>query len=448
MNMSEPLAFWGPRDRWTHADLDRRAGELAATLAGDPSPVLLWGHKQPELVAGMLAAHRAGRPYVPVDSAVPAERLMRIAAIARPGHVIAAQPLPVPRDLLCADPAPAAPGLAYILFTSGTTGDPKGVQIPLTALDHFVGWLRASQGFVPGGEVFLNQAPFHFDLSVMDLYGALRTGGTIFAVEREEIADPRRLFARLEGAPLTVWVSTPSFARLALAEAGFGSEMLPHLRRFLFCGEPLGADLSRALIARFPGCEVWNTYGPTEATVAVTLVRITADMADPLPVGRPAPGMDVWVSEQGELTIAGPQVGLGYLGSSPGGYFTLPDGRRAYRTGDLGHVGDDGLLYCDGRIDRQIKLHGYRLELEEIEGALRAQPGVADAAVVPVMRGGRPDHLVAFVVGGGEPVVLRAGLARCLPAYAIPRIFRQMAALPLTLNGKLDRRVLEDVVAR
>jgi D-alanine--poly(phosphoribitol) ligase subunit 1 len=442
------LAFWGPGDRWTHAQLARRARDLAAELAGESSPVLLYGHKEPELVAGMLAAARAGRPYVPVDSALPAERLMRIAAIARPGAVIAAEPLPVPVELLCGDPAPAVPGLAYILFTSGTTGDPKGVQIPRRALDHFVGWLCASQGFAPGAEVFLNQAPFHFDLSVMDLYGALRTGGTIFALERQEIADPRRLFARLDGAPVTVWVSTPSFARLCLAEPRFGSGMLPRLRRFLFCGETLSADLARALFARFPGAEVWNTYGPTETTVAVTLVRITPDMADPLPIGRPAPGMEVWVGEGGELTVAGPQVGLGYLGAAQGGYFRLPDGRPAYRTGDLGHVGEDGLLYCDGRIDRQIKLHGYRLEPEEIEAHLRDLPGVADAAVVAAPRGGRPDHLVAFVVSAVDPAELRAALARRLPAYALPRFIRPVAALPLTLNGKLDRRALEDVVRR
>jgi D-alanine--poly(phosphoribitol) ligase subunit 1 len=445
--MSE-LAFWGPSDRWSHDDLRGRAAELAATLRGERSPVLLYGHKQPELVAAMLAALEVGRPYVPVDSAVPAERLLRIAAIARPGAVVAAEPLPVAREILLADPAPAADGLAYILFTSGTTGDPKGVQIPRSALDHFAAWLVATQGFQPGAEVFLNQAPFHFDLSVMDLHGALRTGGTIFALEREEIADPRRLFRRLDGAPLTVWVSTPSFARFCAAEPSFGQAMLPRLRRFLFCGEPLPADLSRALIARFPGAEVWNTYGPTETTVAVTLVRITADMADPLPIGRPAPGMQVWVSSQGELTIAGPQVGLGYLGAASGGYFRLPDGRPAYRTGDLGHVAEDGLLYCDGRLDRQIKLHGYRLELEEIEASLRALPEVADAVVVPALRGGRTDHLVAFVVSSESPAELRAGLARRLPAYAVPRFIRPVARLPLTVNGKLDRRALEDVVRR
>ncbi|HVB11383.1 MAG TPA: AMP-binding protein, partial [Bacillota bacterium] len=236
--------------------------------------------------------------------------------------------------------------------------------------------------------------------------------------------------------------------RLCLAEPRFGSAMLPHARRFLFCGEPLPADLSRALFARFPGAEVWNTYGPTETTVAVTLVRVTEDMADPLPIGRPAPGMDVWVSSQGELTISGPQVGLGYLGAPAGGYFRLPDGRPAYRTGDLGHVGADGLLYCDGRLDRQIKLHGYRLELEEIEACLRAVPGVVDAGVVPVLRGGSPDHLVAFVVSALSPHALRDALAGKLPVYALPRHYRAVERLPLTLNGKLDRRALEDVVRR
>jgi D-alanine--poly(phosphoribitol) ligase subunit 1 len=210
--------------------------------------------------------------------------------------------------------------------------------------------------------------------------------------------------------------------------------------------------------------------------VAVTAVRVTDAMTAsgrPLPIGAAAAGMDVWIADpadplrrlppgaSGELVIAGPQVSPGYLTSAPPGMQTgpfvpLPNGSVAYRTGDLGHIDpSDGLLYCAGRLDRQVKLHGYRLELEEIEAHLRRLPGVADAAVLTVDRDGRPDYLVAFVAPGDEVVsralpegtlaltrVVREQLAEGLPAYALPRRVHLLPALPLTANGKLDRRAL------
>jgi len=215
----------------------------------------------------------------------------------------------------------------------------------------------------------------------------------------------------------------------------------------------------------------------------VTAVRITAALVAsdrPLPVGRAAPGIDIWIADpddpsrrlpdgaRGEIVIAGPQVAPGYLlpaapttsDDGQGPFFALADGRRAYRTGDLGSIDPaDGLLYCAGRLDRQIKLHGYRIELEEIEAHLRAMPGVADAAVVTIDRDGRPDHLVAIVVGtsAGSTVLpasgrgltahVRASLAERLPDYALPRIVRRVPALPLTANGKLDRRALRELAA-
>jgi D-alanine--poly(phosphoribitol) ligase subunit 1 len=468
--------------------------------------VLLYGHKEPAMIVGVVASLRAGRPYVPVDQSAPPARIARMLAAARPDHaVLAREPSPglveelAARgiDTIALDPlasnvtaARGAPGPpvaddgeapAYIVFTSGTTGDPKGVPVPCRALHHFADWLLATHPFVPGGETFLNQAPLGFDLSVMDLYGALLTGGTWFAIGRAELDDPRRLFRRLDGAPLTVWVSTPSFARFCLAEPRFRQTMLPDVRRFLFCGETLPVGVAQELLARFPRAEVWNMYGPTEATVAVTSVRITDAMVAtgrPLTVGYPAPGIDVWIADpddpqrrlpdgaRGEIVIAGPQIADPYLRPPAAGelaelanpFFTLPGGRRAYRTGDLGSIDPaDGSLACAGRLDHQIKLHGYRLELEEIEACLRAVPGVADGAVLTIDRGGHPDHLVAVVVGGGNGPALpadgrpltqriRTALAEWLPDYALPRLVRRVPALPLTTNGKVDRRALRETL--
>jgi len=495
----------------TYAQLLDRARHLAFRLGSVDAPVLIYGNKQPAMVVGIVAALRLARPYVPVDASIPPARVARMLAAARPADAVLAQPAPpalarelathgvrtIVLDPLAAEldadqgleaaarpcPAPAAgprqanpEAPAYVLFTSGTTGEPKGVPIPHAALRHFTDWLLATHAFVPSTETFLNQAPFSFDLSVMDLYGALLTGGTLFALGREELADMRALFRRLDGARLTVWVSTPSFARLCLAEPRFAQSMLPALRRFLFCGETLPVDVVQALQQRFPGVEVWNMYGPTETTVAVTAVRITAAMAAsgcPLSVGYPAPGIDVWIAapddplrilphgSYGEIVIAGPQVASGYLPPHAGAaaFIALPDGRRAYRTGDLGWIDpDDGALACAGRLDRQIKLHGYRIELEEIEARLRAVPGVTDGAVLAVERDGRPDHLVAAVVGGdadapplpegARPLVqvVRAALAEWLPDYALPRLVRRVRALPLTPNGKIDRRALREML--
>jgi D-alanine--poly(phosphoribitol) ligase subunit 1 len=500
----ERVAVQSPDGTLTYAQLVRRARFLATRLGERAAPVLVYGHKQPAMLVAFLAALRLGRAYVPADSALPPARITSMLDLARPGVAVAAEELPaavaaalaargIPTILSgplaegvdSAGSAPAAlpegpPGsanpTAYIIFTSGTTGDPKGVPIPCRALEHFTRWLIQTLRFTLGEETFLNQAPFNFDLSVMDLYGALLTGSTLFSITREEVADPRLLFARLTGAPLTVWVSTPSFARFCLAEPRFRQEMLPALRRFLFCGETLPPAVAGELARRFPAAEVWNTYGPTEATVAVTAVRVTNAMTEsgrPLPVGAVAAGMDVWIADpeaplrrlpagtSGELVIAGPQVSPGYvtsatMGMRAGPFVPLPDGGVAYRTGDLGYIDPaDGLLYCAGRLDRQVKLHGYRLELEEIEAHLRRLPGVADAAVLTADRDGRPDYLVAFVAPGGDAAAralpegtpaltrsIRGQLAEVLPAYALPRRVHLLPALPLTANGKLDRRAL------
>lgn len=510
LRLPDRLAHVSPDGSLTYAQLLERAAAAAAHLAcggAPPAPVLVWGHKQPAMPVAFLACALAGRPYVPADAAFPAARVARIARAAGATHCLAAGALPAeletalraegldpvplrpdgvaptaaaPRGV----PAPAGAGAetAYILFTSGSSGDPKGVPIPWTALRHFTTWVLAEQRPRVGAEVVLNQAPFSFDLSVLDLYLSLLSGGTLFSVSADMVAAPRRLFAALAGSALTVWVSTPSFARFCLTEPTFDADLLPGLRRLLFCGETLPPTLARELLRRFPRSEVWNTYGPTEATVAVTSIRVSPEMAagdEPLPAGRPADGLRVWVAGPdlaalpegvpGEIVIAGPQVAPGYLSPPAGSGVAEPPpdrfvaftGGRCYRTGDAG-VLRAGLLYCTGRLDRQVKVRGYRLELEEIETHLRRLPGVSEAAVLVVERGGFPDHLAAFVVCPGDHApdraaagpaeadaafargqAIRAALGRTLPAYAIPRSVHLLPALPLTPNGKLDRRALE-----
>jgi D-alanine--poly(phosphoribitol) ligase subunit 1 len=356
----------------------------------------------------------------------------------------------------------------YVLFTSGSTGEPKGVVITLSNLTAFVDWLCAEHLFKRAGEVFLNQAPFSFDLSVMDLYGSLTTGGTLASVTKEELSNLKLLYQRLGDSGVTTWVSTPSFAQMCLIEKGFHSGMLPNLSRFLFCGETLAPETASQLLERFgaAGAEVWNTYGPTEATVATTSVRVDQALLtqySPLPVGYEMPGTRVIVvdesgaevleGERGEILIVGPNVSPGYLKKPEltATVFGVREGQPSYRTGDWGRA-KAGLIFFEGRMDGQVKVNGYRIELGDLEANLRVLPEIADVVVLPVQKQGRVESLAAFVVLSGPKegsdfevsAKLKGALGERLPAYMLPRKFFFLDAFPMTPNGKADRRKLAE----
>jgi len=468
------IAHRGGERRMTYAELRARSDAVAAhldtVLDDDRSPVAVVGHKEPEMLAGFLGAVKAGHPYVPLDTTLPRARIERTIEVAGARATLTPESI---RGLAAGDRCRAARRMLaedpfYVIFTSGSTGDPKGVVITLGCLESFVEWMLGEQRFTERSEVFLNQAPFSFDLSVMDVYLSLATGGTLVSVTADDIANPKRLYRMLATSGTTTWVSTPSFARMCLAEPTFAAAMLPELRRFLFCGETLPSEVAAELLERFPLAAVWNTYGPTEATVATTSVRVDHALLalhSPLPVGYAkkgtriaildADGTEVPRGERGEIAIIGPNVSPGYLGRADltARAFFESGGERGYRTGDHGRL-RDGLLFFDGRADEQVKLHGYRIELGDVESNLRALAGVRDAVVVPVSRNGTVDFLAAFVVlnRGDEAMVadaaraLRAELAERLPPYMLPRRIEVRDSLPMTVNGKVDRRKLEETL--
>lgn len=472
------------------------------------SPVIVYGHKQPEMIASFLACSKAAHPYIPVDVSVPPERLRQI--IESSGAKILLSPETVPENindslLLCEQNiSMASPSLhfsaylgqvpqddwklkeddvCYIIYTSGSTGIPKGVQITLRSLESFVNWMNSLYQPREMAEVFLNQAPFSFDLSVMDLYMSLSSGGTLWSIDRELTANPWGLFISLGQSSVSYWVSTPSFAELCLMDRGFNRELLPDIKYFLFCGEILTNDTAAKLKDRFPGVRVENTYGPTEATVAVTNITVTTDILNtysPLPVGVSKPDCRIVVcqpeklnelileragrlqappeplpdGERGEIIIAGPSVSIGYINNPKqterAFFFWEEDGKvwPAYRTGD-GGFWNNGLLFYQGRLDFQVKLHGYRIELGDIEENLRQVQWVENAVVLAVEKKGRVEYLKAFVTTT-EPVVdefearqkLRKSLQQKLPEYMLPRSFAFVAQMPMTPNGKIDRRKL------
>ena len=454
----------------TYGELRRQSDALACDLmerfGEDRRPIAVLGHREPEMLIAFLGAVKSGRPYVPLDTALPQQRIDKILETSRAALVL------TPKDVLQFS-ASQVRGSArrvqvdepfYILFTSGSTGEPKGVIITLASLEHFITWMLAEQRFTEFGEVFLNQAPFSFDLSVMDLYCSLATGGTLFSISRDLIANPKELYRALTSSGVTTWVSTPSFAQMCLVEDKFSGAMLPRVRRFLFCGETLPPQTAAHLLKRFPKAEVWNMYGPTEATVATTSIRIDASILEqysPLPVGRAMPGSEIFIvngkrellpaNQRGEIIIAGPNVSPGYLARPEltADAFFQYRGQRAYRTGDLGRFRDN-LLFFERRMDEQIKLSGYRIELGDVEANLRALAVVRDAVVIPLIKDGTAQSLTAFVVLAERDDAshfdlshrLRNQLSERLPSYMLPRKFVFLDAFPMTANGKIDRASL------
>jgi D-alanine--poly(phosphoribitol) ligase subunit 1 len=470
----DKIAHLGDDRTLTYGELSKKsdaiARYLAETFPGDYSPVVVAGHKEPEMLVGFVGAVKSGRPYIPLDVSIPAKRAARIVqnsgalAVLTPAKIAvlankhsSARPHRVDLD----DPY-------YIIFTSGSTGEPKGVVITLRCLATFLDWMLQEHKFIHGCETFLNQAPFSFDLSVMDLYLSLATTGTLFSLEKGHIANFKSLYFALRTSNVTTWVSTPTFAQMCLADRGFEHTMLPRLRRFLFCGEILAPETASQLLDRFPEAEVWNSYGPTEATVACASVQISREtlaLYSPLPIGAPMPRSKIFIADEelqpistgqrGEIIVAGTNVSPGYLGRpdlTEAAFFHLGD-LQAYRTGDWGRM-QNGLLFFDGRIDRQVKVNGYRIELEEVEGNLRTLPAVSDAVVLPVIKRGITQSLAAFVVlssRGSESDFatanrLRAELAERLPAYMLPGRILFCDAFPMTANGKTDRRRLAESV--
>ncbi|WP_144632707.1 D-alanine--poly(phosphoribitol) ligase [Bordetella genomosp. 13] len=436
------------------------AARLRELGIGPDVPVAIYGHKEAGFFAAMAGALLAGTPFVPVDTIYPTERLRRIVEIVRAGAVYDAATgrfLPGAPDARALDER----GLAYVMFTSGSTGDPKGVQIGRESVALLGDWMLGDfrLGDAP---VFMNQAPFSFDLSMYEVFATLASGGACVLNAREQIAGGQWL-ARLAELGASVWVSTPSFAHQQLVNRDFSPAALPALHTFLFCGEPLPAALARKLRQRFPDAAILNTYGPTEATVATTAIFVDDDVLarhDPLPVGHAKRDSLVFI-DQDELCIVGDHVMRGYLNRpdlNAAKLFTHGDGRRGFRTGDLGAIDADGLLFCRGRIDDQIKLNGYRIELAEIDAALNGLPGVQGGACA-VLR--RPDgtavRLLGFVAmaDGRQPglqvpdalVGWKTVLGARLPPYMVPPELVACADLPMSNNHKVDRKRLLEIYA-
>ena len=460
-------------ERVTYRELEARSNGIAAALrdrgVGAGHIVGVYLNRSAGMVTALLGILKAGAAYLPLDPSFPGERLTFMVADAGASLIVSDAALvedargfgvaildvsaegtnaPAAVEL----PAVDGDDLAYILYTSGSTGRPKGVQVPHRAIVNFIESMAERPGLAPH-DTLLAVTTLSFDIAALELFLPIATGATVVVASRQIAADPVELTRALRECGATVMQATPATWRM-LVEAGWRG---PDGFRALCGGEAMPRDLARDLIGR--GVELWNLYGPTETTVWSTAERLTS--ADgPITIGRPianttvhildGTGLPVPIGAIGEICIGGAGVARGYRGRPDltADRF-VPDasgrGARMYRTGDLGRWRTDGRLECFGRMDHQVKLRGFRIELGEIESILAEQPGVRQAvAHVHEARGGA--LLVAYVVleagAALQTQALRAAVAAMLPQYMHPSAFIALDEMPLTPNGKVDRKAL------
>ena len=502
----------------TYRQLEEQSDLLAQYLVnriGDgqsDAPLVVYGHKDPGMIVAFAACMKAGHAYCPVDTSMPADRIDRIIE-AVDGPVIlctedeflaTSQAEKISDRIVSVKDIPGQGQMKrpasfrglkdsdtmYIIFTSGSTGRPKGVEISYGALNNYLDWACGIGGSAEKKEGlrFLDQAPFSFDLSVMDTYVSLACGGTLCPVDKKTQGDYGKLYETLRKISPQVWVSTPSFADVCLADPSFSEEMLPQLELIQFCGERLTNKTAERLLERFPKAEIWNTYGPTESTVAMTGVQVTKELCEeynPLPVGRVKPGSGVYISdesgrlmkdgENGEILITGNTLSSGYYKSSEQTEKAFrqleaeEESVLAYHTGDEGYL-VDGMLFYNGRIDLQVKLHGYRIELGDIENNLMRLPGVSQAVVLANQKDGKVVSLTGVVCLTSEEgnnfcadletmdekerskkqralsKQLKEQLKDLLPEYMVPKKITAVPEIPMTVNGKADRRKLQEML--
>jgi amino acid adenylation domain-containing protein len=457
----------------TYRELDRRGNQLARALqrrgVGPGARVGISLERSIDMVVAALAVLKSGAAYVPLDPTYPRERLAFIAADASLQLLLTqaslADRIAAPTLRLDADAAEIAAEsdarlegafdpetIAYVLYTSGSTGKPKGVRVPHRALASFLTSMRAEPGFTSTDRL-LAVTSLSFDIAGLELFLPLSAGGRVEIADSAAVVDGARLAALLAAKGITVMQATPSTWRLLL-DAGWSGAPI----RALVGGEAVPRELVDKLAPRV--ASVWNMYGPTETTIWSTTQRLHAG-GGPVLIGRPIGNTQVYVLDgalqpvpvgvPGELHIGGEGVALGYLDRpelTAQRFIASPfiAGATLYKTGDLCRFRPDGALEFLGRLDFQVKLRGYRIELGEIEAVLAQHPAVAEA--VALVREDVPGdkRLVAYLVARQESSLvegdLRAFLGEKLPGYMSPTAYVILAAMPLTPNGKVDRRAL------
>ena len=500
----------------SYAKLEQLSNRLARMLAahgcvrGDRVALLL--PKSPLAIAAMLGVLKADCSYTPLDPQNPPTRIARVLAalecrfvltVASTGELLlnaleqvrmAGLPLPLMAllepgidpgisgarfglddlDACSAEPREqrnTSRDTAHILFTSGSTGLPKGVVITHENVIHFVEWAISHFGIGPADRVS-GHSPLHFDLSTFDIYGSIAAGATLYPIPPEANLLPHKLALLIEDSGLTQWFSVPSILNHMAKLDVVRPAALPSLRRLLWCGERFPTSGLMYWMQRLPHVEFTNLYGPTETTIASSWYRVPrcpVDEREEIPIGQGCDGEELLVLDAdlrllepgqiGDLYIGGPGLSPGYWRDSErtaAAFIPNPltgdPADRLYRTGDLARVDECGRMFLVGRADTQVKSRGYRIELGEIEAALDGIAELQESAVVAVKTDGFEGNILccAYVARPGSavaPTILRQRLAQVLPGYMLPSRWKSLDRLPLNHNGKTDRPALRELWA-
>lgn len=479
----------------TYQELDTYSDQLAIHLQrqgiGQGDRVGIYLDKSLAAVVAICAILKTGAAYVPLDPTSPIKRIAFLIDNCQMKGIVTEQKKfeKIRSDLLslalsvvlvahdftwsnvgavsmttaCESSTSAAADLAYILYTSGSTGQPKGVMISQRAALAFVDWAVDYVGLQPSDRV-ASHAPFHFDISIFNLFATIKAGATIVLVPPELAIFPRNLADWIEQQAITVWYSVPSVLTRLVLQGELERHAFTYLRQILFAGEVFPITHLRQWQQVIPHAQYHNLYGPTETNVCTVyqVGLLPDDQTSPVPIGRACTGCELLIvnerdepctpGEVGELLVGGPTLMSGYWGlaEQTERAFASPPVRphsKLYRTGDLVVQDQTGNLHFRGRRDTQVKSRGYRIELGEIEAILHLHSTVAQAIVIGV-----PDHelgnlLEAIVVTHGGQTVTPHELTRfCaehLPTYMVPHTIAFRSSLPTTATGKVDRNQLQ-----
>ncbi|MET0746579.1 MAG: AMP-binding protein [Rhizobium sp.] len=471
---------------------------LSRRIAGSLQPVARTGRvgilatRSLAACAGILGTAWAGATYVPLSLKLPEARLVALlealdldalivdgrgfslltpaVLAAAPNHILASDDVAaamaegtILRFSALPDVGPASPlaiaadHLAYIEFTSGTTGLPKGVMVPARAVNHYIGVMQQWFALTPDDRT-AETCDITFDLSVHNMFWTWSVGASLFVMTPLQMVAPARF---IRDQAITNWLSVPSIIALMRQNRTLLPGSLPSLRHSLFCGEALPVGAARAWQAAAPQSRVDNLYGPTEATIACLRQPVVEPVAvtparEIVAIGIAYPGMRAGIVDSerrllptgtpGEIALSGAQLAEGYFGQPDltETRFPIIDGQRWYLTGDLGVEDDNGLFHHLGRIDNQVKVQGHRIELEEIEMHLRAASGSDHvAAVAWPLVDGAAKGIIGFSAGAGSSEdEIQRYLRQCLPGYMVPGAIHIVGDLPLNGNGKVDRKAL------
>ena len=459
----------------SYRELNERANRLAWQLrdlgVGPEVRVGVACERSLELVIGLLAILKAGGAYVPLDPQYPAERLAYmvedsgISVLLTQAHVQAGLPLPADLPRLCLDiedqqdrvenlpNLACAQNLAYVIYTSGSTGRPKGAGNSHGALYNRLAWMQDAYGLNAADRV-LQKTPFSFDVSVWEFFWPLMHGATLVVAAPGAHRDPQQLAALIVEQAITTLHFVPSMLQAFISAED--AVQCHSLRRIVCSGEALPMALQRQTLRSLPQATLYNLYGPTEAAIDVTHWTCVEEGRDSVPIGRPIANLRTYILSPELLPLPNGAIGELYLAGAglARGYHDRPaltaerfvadpfgSGERVYRTGDLARYRADGAIEYCGRIDHQVKIRGLRIELGEIEARLQEHPHVQEAVVLAL-----DNQLVAYLVPrdvqAGWREALNAHLLACLPDYMVPTHLVLIERMPLSPNGKLERKLL------